>query len=173
MRHVHRLGGAKPAFLRQAERLTRENPLHVSLLFIPFFIVTILTIYVGFQTAPRLFGVGKPLEKISEISPDHEVWLSLAVKKEKLIITVSDGQVFSWSVEGPGDEDLEKLQFYLRQRAEEIVRDSVRRGQVDEVRGVAALSVDQGLTYHHIRPVIFALAGAGFSKYGFETRVLR
>ena len=103
---------------------------------------------------------------------EHDLWLSIATKNNQLIITSPHGDLFSWPVEGPDKKSISKFQTYLRHRAEELVKDSVRRGQIDEDRTMVALSVDQNLTYQHLRPVIYSLAQAGFSKYGFETRVI-
>jgi hypothetical protein len=39
-------------------------------------------------------------------------------------------------------------------------------------RTTAVLAVDQKLKFNHLRPVIYALAEARISKYGFETRMI-
>jgi hypothetical protein len=172
VRKFHRLGSAKPAFERQAARLAYQAPFQATLLFIPFLAVVVLTMYTSLETSPRLHGVARPLERDGVIAPEREVWLSVGIKNEMIVVATPDGETFTWPAKGPKKEQMVGLEAYLLKRSHSMVEDAVRRGQLDGRRNVAALSVDQSLTYHHVRPIIYALAEAGFSRYGFETRVV-
>jgi hypothetical protein len=80
---------------------------------------------------------------------------------------------FTWPESGPSKEDLSPLKTYLQARARELVLDTVRIGQIGPQNHTAVIAVDHALTFHHVRPVIYELGHAGFSRYGFETRLLR
>lgn len=173
MKNLPRLRRAKTAFERQAERLKAEVPFQTWLLFIPFLAVLVLTIYTSLQVNRKLFSLGRPIEMDGAAVADKEIWLSVGIRNDLIVIATPEGQSFSWPISGPDNAQLALLQDYLTERARYLVSDSVRRGQLSGNHNSAALSVDQSLTYQHVRPIIYALAGAGFSRYGFETRIVR
>jgi hypothetical protein len=74
-------------------------------------------------------------------------------------------------VEGPSQKDYEVFEKYMKAWAKRHLQNVVRSGQITADTNLAAIAIDQKLTYHHVRPVIYALAAAGVSKYGFETRL--
>lgn len=168
-----RIGDALFAFLRQKDRLTEERPFGVTLLIAPFLVTTVLTIYTSFETSTRLFAVSHPFEHQTERSNGHDVWLSVGVKGTNLIIATIYGETFSWPLSGPDEKERATFEKFLQQEAEKLVTKATLKGQLTEGQNSVALSVDQRLTYQHIRPVLYALAAAGFSKYGFETRILK
>ena len=173
MSRKSRLGDAKTALERQSERLKRDSAFPASLLLLPFVAVTVLTLYTSLEVNRKLFSNARPIDRAGPLAEEKQVWLSVGIRKNQIVITTPDGQLFSWPVTGPSSSELALLETYLKRRAREVVADAVRRGQLDGNRNVAALSVDQSLTYQHVRPIIYALGGAGFSRYGFETRVVR
>ncbi len=170
---THKLGKAISAFLRQKERLFDDGSFKIYTLIIPFMAVTVLTIYTNLELSTRLFGVASPLEHQTDISNHSGVWLSIGTKKEQIVVRTTNGLTFSWSLSGPSQDQLRPLRDYLTLAARDVVEKSILKGQITKNDTIVALSVDQHLNFHHIRPVIYALAEAGFTKYGFETRILR
>lgn len=168
-----KMSSASLALARQKDRLSEEHPFKAALLIVPFLAVTVLTIFTSLETATKLYGVAQPLEHPSAPSADQDVWLSVAAKDERIVVTTVTGDMFSWPIGGPSSKDLDGLNTYLKTRAEDLVKASVLRGQIHDKQNSVGLAVDQRLTYHHVRPIIYALADAGFSKYGFETRIVR
>lgn len=173
MKRPHRLGSAQPAFLRMKSRLGQESPVRTAILFIPFLLVIILSLFIGLETSTRLYSNAKPMVHPSKPMPDHEIWLSIAVRAGRLEVSTQDGTTFSWAAAGPTQDEYNHFQKFLGTKSHKLVSDLIRTGQIGPHQAVAALSVDQSLTYQHVRPVIYALAASGFSKYGFETRVLK
>ncbi len=173
MKNLPRLRSAKTAFDRQSQRLKTEAPFQAGALFIPFLAVGILTIYTGLQVNRKLFSLARPIEMSGVTMEDKEIWLSVGIRNDLIVIATPEGDTFSWPMSGPDKAQLAVLQDYLTARARYLVASSVRSGQLSGNQNSAALSVDQSLTYQHVRPIIYALAGAGFSRYGFETRIVR
>jgi hypothetical protein len=113
------------------------------------------------------------MEHLTEEVTDHRLWLSVSNANGKILISSNDTSSFSWSEAGPSTEQYKKFKKYLDLRVKNLVIDTVRTGQIQSETLTAALAVDQSLTYQHVRPVIYALAEAGISRYGFETRIIR
>ncbi len=170
---THKLGEAISAFARQKDRLFDDGSFKIYTLILPFMAVTILTVYTNLELSTRLFGVSSPLEHQADVSNHSGVWLSIGTKNDHVIVRTTNGLTFSWPLSGPSKDQLGPLRDYLTLAARDVVEKSVLKGQITTKDTVVALSVDQHLNFHHIRPVVYALAEVGFTKYGFETRILR
>jgi hypothetical protein len=169
----NRLDSTSLALIRQKARLCAEQPFGLAVIFIPFMAVAVISFFVAFESTPRIRSTSTPFEYPADPVKEHSIWLSIGIQGDLIAIRTSDSRFFSWSANGPSADEFKNFQNYLRQRAAEHLQDTVRRGKVNTQTNEAALAVDQGLTFHHIRPVIYALASAGFSKYGFETRLIK
>ena len=168
-----RLDSTAMALIRQKSRLYSEHPFGLAVIFIPFMAVAVISLFVAFEGTPRIKSTSTPFEYPADPVKEHSIWLSIGMQDRSIAIRTSDNRFFSWSAEGPSASELKNFQNYLRERASQHLQDTVRRGKVNAQTNEAALAVDQGLTFHHVRPVIYALASAGFSKYGFETRLIK
>jgi hypothetical protein len=168
-----RLGAAKIALIRQKDRLSKFEPLSMTATLIPFMGAIVLSLYTSLETNTRLHARGKPMEYPATETSDHAMWLSASVKSGKVVVTTSGVDYFAWPEAGPSAEDLDTLNEYLALRAQELVKDTVRIGQVTSQSHTAVIAVDHSMTFHHVRPIIYALGRAGFSRYGFETRILK
>jgi len=158
---------------RQKERLTEIDSVSGFVLLIPFLAVIVLSLFTSLETNTRLHAVGKPMEHATTEVADHELWLSVAAKGGKIIVTTSDSNVFEWSEGGPTQREALALTDYLKSRVKDLIIGTVRTGQVSQESLTASVAVDQSLTYQHIRPLLYALADAGISRYGFETRIVK
>jgi hypothetical protein len=159
------------SFRRQRTRLDGMPVMPVVLLFIPFFSVTLLTFFVGFESSVRPKSRIEPFVHESAPAADHALWLSIGVSENTIIVNTASGETFRWPVEGPSQRDYEVFETYMTTWAKHHLQNVVRSGQITSDTNLAAIAIDQKLTYHHVRPVIYALAAAGISKYGFETRL--
>ena len=159
------------SFRRQRARLDGLPTLPVVLLFIPFFAVTLLTFFVGFESSFRTNSRIEPFVHESTPAADHALWLSVGISENAIIINTASGETFRWPVEGPSQKDYDVFEKFMAAWAKRHLQNVVRSGQITADTNLAAIAIDQKLTYHHVRPVIYALAAAGISKYGFETRL--
>ncbi len=159
------------SFRRQRQRLDGMPAIPLVLLFIPFFSVTLLTFFVGFESSFRPKSRIEPFVHESAPAVDHALWLSIGISESTITVNTASGETFRWPVEGPSQKDYEVFEKYMKAWAKRHLQNVVRSGQITADTNLAAIAIDQKLTYHHVRPVIYALAAAGVSKYGFETRL--
>jgi hypothetical protein len=161
------------AFSRVKERLSEDPSFKVSFVIIPFVAAAVLAMFVSLETTTRLFEVGKPFVHDASLDDRYGLWLSIGSLDGELIITTADGEKMKWPLSGPSKDDLQNLSKMLNSKVEALVKSVVLKGQLHSSDSLVALSVDQSLTFHHVRPIIYALAGVGVSRVGIETRVLR
>lgn len=159
------------SFQRQKERFQSSQGFSLTVLFLPFLGALVLSLFVGLETSMRLQGGSEPFEYASEPVNDHELWLSIGLVDESVVVRTADNGFFVWPTKGPSQGDYAKLENHLQQWTKKHLTNVVRSGQIDSYTNTAALAIDQRLNYHHVRPVIYALASAGISRYGFETRI--
>ena len=152
-------------------RLKESTFSTVAYIFIPFFLVTILALFVGFETSDRFKSPIEPFEYEAAESRDHRLWMSVGLSNDLIIIKTSSGKIFKWPAIGPSDGDYESFENHLKTWTKSHLQSTILAGQLLPSTNTAAIAVDQRLTAHHIRPVIYALAAAGVSKYGFETKL--
>lgn len=143
----------------------------VAYIFISFFLVTVLALFVGFETSDRFKSPIEAFEYKAADSRDHKIWMSVGMSDDLIIIKTSSGKVFKWASGGPTQADYESFESHLKEWARSHLQGTILSGQLLPSTNTAAIAVDQRLTVHHIRPVIYALAAAGVSQYGFETKL--
>ena len=100
------------------------------------------------------------------------IWLSIYQEDEKLILVTDDHQRFSLPLAARDLTDMKPLIQYLKGRSADEAFKATLSLEADSARIRAVLAVDQKLKYIHIRPILFALAEARISNYGFETRIV-
>ncbi len=89
----------------------------------------------------------------------------------KLLIITDDHQRFTIPVLAPDLDAMRPFIKYLDERVREIAFKTTLDMEVDRDRIRAVLAIDQKLKYFHVRPLLYALAEAKISHYGFETRM--
>jgi hypothetical protein len=99
------------------------------------------------------------------------IWMSVTQSGDKILIVTDDHQSFTMPLTAPSLSSMRPLIRYLDERAREIAFKTTLDMEVDSERIRAVLAVDQKLKYIHIRPLLYALAEAKISHYGFETRM--
>lgn len=121
---------------------------------------------------PRL---GSSIEVLPFEAPrnrDGGIWLGIYQENQRTIVITSERNVFSWPLGQASMKDLDPLVRYLNSRVEKEVYSTALTMEPNLTQVTAVLAVDQHLKYSHIRPVIYALASASISRYGFETRII-
>ncbi|MES2744866.1 MAG: hypothetical protein V4655_05540, partial [Bdellovibrionota bacterium] len=99
------------------------------------------------------------------------IWMSVTQNNNKLLIITDDHQRFTIPVLAPDLDAMRPFIKYLDERVREIAFKTTLDMEVDRDRIRAVLAIDQKLKYFHVRPLLYALAEAKISHYGFETRM--
>lgn len=154
-------------------RLREQNPQGVVYIFIPFFLVIILSLYSGFETSDRIKSHIEPFQYSSDKTRDHRLWMSLGLHDDSIVLVLPTGKLFRWPASGPSDDDYVALEAYMKNLAQTHLKTTILQGRFGPETNTAAIAVDQRLTVHHVRPLLYALAASGISKYGFETKLPR
>ncbi len=165
------ISSSSGSFRRQRARLDSMPAVPLAFLFIPFFSITVLTFFVGFESSGRPNNHIAPFVHESTSAVDHALWMSVGIHDNTISVNTASGQTFRWPAEGPSQKEYEEFEKHITSWSKRHLQNVVRAGQITADTNLAAIAIDQRLTYHHVRPVIYALAAAGISKYGFETKL--
>lgn len=138
---------------------------------IAFGLIIVLRAHIFSGFNHRLGTEANVLELDAEPLRSPGIWMAVTQDNEKILIVTDDHQRFTFPLASPDLETLRPLIKYLNARAHQIAFKSTLDLQVDEDRIRAVLAVDQKLKFIHIRPLLYALAEAKISSYGFETRM--
>lgn len=142
------------------------------MILLPFLAASLLSLYVGFETSARFRAGIEPFFYQASKSNDHKLWMSVGLNDGRIVVKTSAKGIFSWSAAGPNDDEYRAFERHMQQWAKEHFQGVIVEGQLRPESNVAAISIDQRLTFHHVRPIIYALAASGISRYGFETKLI-
>jgi hypothetical protein len=170
MKYFQSVGLTNRAFYDIYARMRSSGAPGLLYIFIPFLFITILALYVAFETSDRFKSPIEALVYKADQTMDHKLWMSIGLQNKSIIIKTSGGHQFSWRSVGPSDDEYQQFEDHLKAWTKSNLQNTILEGQIRPSTNTAALAVDQRLTIHHIKPVIYALAAAGVTKYGFETR---
>lgn len=140
---------------------------------IAFGLVIVLGGHLLTDLNPRLGSKTDVLQLSSAPLADGSIWLGISLEGDTIVIVTSDRKRFRWPATNTKMSDLEELRSYLKEKTQAETYRSVRMLDTSSVRSKVVLAVDQKTKYFHIRPIIYALAEANISKYGFETRIVK
>lgn len=161
------------ALERQAERLVMPFTAWPAYLLIPVGIILILSAFVPLEVNSRLFSRAHPLQLSGEEAPPTSLWFAVAPTNSGISVTSIDGKVFELSNTAPAETRAEELRSYLLERKEDLIKSNVLANHLDPNATLVVLSADERLTYFHLRPVVYALASAGITRYAFEGRIIK
>ncbi len=136
---------------------------------ISFFLVLLLTAHVVLSTNPRAGHAAAVLPLAAEETEDSVIWLSVTADNGKITVADNERRVFSWPEDVQTIESLSAFVTHLKDRAEIEIKAAALSKRIYQSQKRVILAVDQKLKYRHFRPILYALAEAGFSNYGFET----
>jgi biopolymer transport protein ExbD len=157
------------AFVRLRENLSKgERGVPVAL-FIPVGFIALLMVFVALETNQRIKSLASPMTLEGEPAKETSLWYSIAPVEDGLLIAGNDGQSFNVSATGEGYQEFEN---HLMERRKQLISDLTLANRMDGNSTFVILSVDEQLTYAQVRPVVYSLAKAGITKYGFEGKIL-
>jgi hypothetical protein len=168
---VHRSDKIARSLLRQRERLTMAWTWNATYALLPMGLISVLLIFTSLETNKRIRSSAKPINLVGIESFESKLWFSIAPSKEGIRITTRDGDLFE--IEN-SDQKLtsEKFEAHVRQASKKSLVDIALANRMTNHSTFVVLSVDETLTYYHVRPVVYALANAGITNYGFEGRIV-
>lgn len=161
------------ALERQSERLVMPFTAWPTYILIPIGIIMILSAFVPLEVNSRLFSRARPLQLSGDEAPPTNLWFAVSPTESGISITSKDGKVFELNSAVPVDKRAEEFRSYLVERKEELIRTNVLANHIDPNTSLVVLSADERLTYFHLRPVVYALASAGITRYAFEGRIIK
>jgi biopolymer transport protein ExbD len=149
-------------------RLEMPVEFNPAFVLIPIGFCLLLLVFTRLESDFRLLSSSVPVTIDKPEAPPPAIWFSLAPSDDKIRIVSRNGDVFFID---PNDVSAESpFPVYLKKEMNRVLTDTVLSARLEKSSGFVVLSVDQHLTYQHVRPVLYALANAGVARYGFETR---
>ncbi|NRA65722.1 MAG: hypothetical protein HRU19_14630 [Pseudobacteriovorax sp.] len=139
---------------------------------IGFMLVMILGGHLLTDLNPRLGARVQVIPLESDRLPDGGIWLGVYEKDEEIHVITSDRKKFSWAQNSVDIENFEPLIRYLKLKTLEEAESTVIKMKSSAITSRAVIAVDQHLKYVHLRPILYSLAKANISRYGFETRII-
>jgi hypothetical protein len=160
------------AFRRQQDRLVMPFTANPAWFLLPTGLVSLLLVYVSLETNPRIYSSAKPVQLSQEVRPSEGIWYSIAPSESGLRIVSDQGDYFDVSADS-SPEELANLTAQIKIRMKSVLSDVALAKRLTNSSTFVVLSVDERLSYAHIRPMIYSLAAAGVTRYGFEGRILK
>ena len=157
------------SFGRLADRLDFKNINPFSYFLLPTGLVCLLLIFVSLETNQRIRTQTTPVELEGVPAKTATLWFSVAPAEGGIFISGNNGDTFLVENGGNGLQAFEK---HLQGQKQKVIADVALANRMDADSSMVILSLDESLTYAHIRPIIYVLGKVGISRYGFEGRVL-
>jgi len=151
------------------DRLSVDPPWNPSALLLVGVLSVILVAAMVNGINQRLGNPSVPLSFPSKPQSDTAIWLSVTPIGEKVVVTTNDRSVFTWPQSATTDTDTKELTKWLSQKVQTEVSSTALAGLARPTQTKVMISTDQHLKFLHVKPVLYALASAGITRYGFET----
>jgi len=116
---------------------------------------------------------GIPVQPIVLPSPEQEhigIWFALKLRNNQLLVYTDERKMFSWPQNLSDRSGYDKFCSFLQTRVKREVSTSILAKSLSAAKIYVTISVDEQLTYFHMRPIISALSKAKLRQYSFETR---
>ena len=160
------------ALTKMKERLEEPVQWYPFPAMIGFMLVMILGGHLLPDLNPRL---GARVDVLPADAPRHQdggIWLGVYKQNDSIMVVSSDRKKFKWPIASASINDIEPLVKYLKMRTQHESFSMALKMESSLTKTTTVVAVDQRLKYSHIKPIIFALASAKISRYGFETRII-
>jgi biopolymer transport protein ExbD len=154
---------------RMRDRLSVDPPWNPSALLLVGIVSVILVAAMVNGINQRLGNPSVPLSFPSQPQSDTAIWLSITPIDEKVVVTTNDRSVFTWPQNAATDTDTKELTKWLSQQVQTEIASTALAGMARSTQTKVMISADQHLKFLHVKPVLYALASAGITRYGFET----
>jgi hypothetical protein len=156
------------SFIKALERLKTETLWFPYPALISFFLSLIFIGHLLLGMNPRLGNPSHVISFVSEEQKEGSIWVSLSIKNNYLMITTSDRHIFSWKSSSDKKAE-EAFQSYLKDRLNKVLLSATLSKKLPYIQSIVIFAVDQSITFHHMRPLLYILSQVGISEYGFET----
>ena len=160
------------ALSKMKERLDEPVQWYPFPAMIGFMLVVILGGHLLPDLNPRLGSKVDVLPLDAPRNPDGGIWLSASLQEDDLVVVTSDTKIFRGPSSKPHYSDIEPLIQYLKSKTQKESYSMALTLEAGISSTTAVLALHQNLNYGQIKPLIFALASAKISRYGFETRII-
>lgn len=168
--------GTTPAWIKAItefkERLAEPILWYPYPALIAFALVTILSGHLLTYLNPRL---GTSVEVIPLEAPRlilGDIWLGIKLNGDVLEIMTTDRHIFRWKNKSLERKDMSALIDYLKEKTRHQAHRAGLKMKAMESEIRAIIAIDKNVSYAHLNPVLYALAEAKISKYGFESRII-
>lgn len=136
---------------------------------IAFGLITVLIAHVALSTSIRMGHPATLLSFPSEARPDGAIWFSVTPMGNDIVVASASRRVFRWPQNARTTEPAAAFIDWLKLRSQQAVEAAALLNRASAVQATAVIAADQTLKYVHLRPILYALAEAGITHYGFET----
>jgi len=161
------------AFLRTKVRLREKDHTFPTFFLIGVGIVLIISCLTNLNLDPRLGHPTEPIVFEGKTKERTGIWLAVYLNGSKMTVSSGGREVFSWEADHTQGKEFEAFRSFLKMRAKTILSYDVLAGNLADRNSEVVLSLDQNLTYYHMRPILQALADAKISRYSFETKLVK
>lgn len=138
---------------------------------LPFGLAMTLTAHLVFSTTTRLGHPAGVVAFPSEPRPDGPIWFTVTPVDGDIVVTTGDRKVFRWRQDSRSYKASSDFSRYLEEHVKLQVEAAALAMRATEQQSVAVIAADQHLRYLHMRPILYALAEAGITRYAFETQI--
>jgi len=129
------------------------------------------TSQVLFNTSSRMGSPAEVIELDSKPTATTTLWFSVTPINDEIVVISDDHKIFRWKQDVRNKDDLKEFRDFLKTKTKAVVLSATMAKEKLKSKTRAIIAADQRLKYLHIRPIIYALAEAGISQYGFETKI--
>lgn len=168
--------GTTPAWIKAItdfkERLTAPLFWYPYPALIAFSLVTILNGQLLTYLNPRLGTSVEVIPLKAQRLILGDIWLGIKLNGEVLEIVTTDRRMFKWKNKSLERSDMRELINYLKQKTRQQAQSAGLKMKAMESDIRAIIAIDKNVSYAHLSPVLYALAEAKISKYGFESRII-
>jgi len=158
-------------FANKKERLRRPESWYPFPLLIPFVLEILLISHMLFGTTSR---IGNPADVLSFPANRHKIgpiWFSVTPVNGQIVVTTEDRQIFRWAQSTNEVASIKPFRDYLVKKSQDMILASALSKQALRSKTRAVIAADQRLKFMHMKPILYALATANISQYGFETKI--
>lgn len=161
------------AYRRLKGRLLEKSHIFPTLFLIGVGLVLMLLCLTNFNLDPRLGHPTEPLVFEGKIKERTGIWFAVYLREQNVVVSTAGRDVFSWPAHEARGKGYEDFQKFLKDKAKTILHYEVTAENLADRNSEAVLSLDQNLTYFHVKPILLALADAKISRYSFETKLVK
>ncbi len=159
------------AITEKAERL-RLTPTWFPLpALIPFLLAPVLIANIFPSINPHLQGTSTVIELSASEAPSGSIWINIFPEDDDIVVSLGSNERVHFRRDSRSQDDVHRIRDLLKTRIQSETLGATLRMMVRDTQLSVLLAVDQRLSFSHLRILLAAMAEAGVTEYGFETRI--